>query len=56
MYPVWSIQQNSRNDKWIATAGGDGKIVFWDLNQKNKISEFQYNMQPVTKMKISPDG
>ena len=40
MYPVWAIQQNCRNDKWIATAGGEGKIVFWDLMLKNKIMEF----------------
>ena len=38
------------------TAGGDGKIIFWDISQKNKIKEFCYNNQPVTACKISPDG
>ena len=55
-FPVWSIQQNIRNEKWICTAGGDGKMIFWDFMQKNRIIEFAYAGVPVTKAKISPDG
>jgi WD40 repeat protein len=31
-------------------------MIFWDLEQKNKIKDFSYLGQPVTKSKVSPNG
>lgn len=43
MYPVNSIGFNSRNDKFLYTAGGDGNMYFWDFDAKNKITSFNLN-------------
>jgi len=40
----------------LLTAGGEGQIIFWDYNVKNKIRTFNCNSLPVTAAKISQDG
>ena len=56
MYPVSGTQTNPKNEKWVCTAGGEGKMIFWDLMHKNKAKEFNFASQPVTKIRVSPDG
>ena len=56
MFPVNSVQTNSRAEKWVCTSGGEGKMIFWDIMQKNKIKEFTFANEPVCKARVSPDG
>lgn len=55
-FPVNSVQFNSRNPKFMMTAGAEGQMVFWDYEAKNKIKTFQYSAMPIVTSKMSPDG
>jgi mRNA export factor len=55
-YPVNAVGFNSRNKKWIFTAGGDGVTYYWDIEIKNKIKECKYARRPVTAAKTNPSG
>lgn len=42
MHPVNAIGFNSRNENFVFTAGSEGKMYFWDIQQKNKIKSFNF--------------
>jgi len=56
LYPVHSIGFHPKSKYFVYTAGGEGNVFFWDYNSKTKIKGFGFKSQPVTKVKMSPDG
>ncbi|KRX10954.1 WD40-repeat-containing domain [Pseudocohnilembus persalinus] len=56
LYPVNGIGFNPLSRDFVYTAGSDGKIIYWDINKKQKIKSFQYGNSPITCCKVSPDG
>ncbi|CAK76891.1 unnamed protein product (macronuclear) [Paramecium tetraurelia] len=55
-FPVNCIQMNIKNNYFLMTAGGEGQMIFWDINVRNKIRTFQFNCNPIVCAKMSPDG
>ncbi|CAD8092029.1 unnamed protein product [Paramecium sonneborni] len=55
-FPVNCIQMNVKNNFFLMTAGGEGQMIFWDINVRNKIRTFQFNCNPIVCAKMSPDG
>lgn len=56
MYPVNFIGFNSRYDKYLYTGGSDGTLYYWDFNEKNKITSFNFNNRCACAAAISPSG
>jgi mRNA export factor len=56
LYPVHSIGFHPKSKYFVYTAGGEGNVFFWDYSSKTKIKGFGYKSQPVTKVRMSPDG
>jgi len=56
LYPVHGIGFHAKSKHFVYTAGGEGNIFFWDYLSKTKIKGFSYKAQPVTKVRMSPDG
>ncbi len=45
-----------RGNQFLCTGGGEGKMYFWDLKQKNRIAEFDFKGNSVTQTEIDPTG
>ena len=56
LYHVNAIDFNNKNAEMIHTAGGEGKIFFWNSRQKMKTVEFDFKRRPCTRIRSSPDG
>jgi len=56
LFPVHGIGFHPKSKYFVYTAGGEGNIFFWDYNSKTKIKGFSFKSQPVTKVRMSPDG
>jgi len=56
LYPIHAVGLYPQNKNTYFTAGGDGKIVLWDIPARNKITTFSCHPAPITAAKLSPDG
>ena len=55
-YSVNSMRFHQIYDFLLVTSGGDGVTYYWNINDKMKITNYQYNKVPITKTAFSPDG
>jgi len=56
LYPANCMGFHPRMKNFLYTAGGDGKMNFWNLEEKNRIAEFDFHGIPVTRAAMDPSG
>jgi len=56
LYPVHSVAFNPTSKYNLITAGGNGKLHFWDYQVKTKTSTIDTKGIPITRAAYSPDG
>ncbi|KAG8942641.1 hypothetical protein FRC03_002970 [Tulasnella sp. 419] len=56
LHNIASCVTFSRDGRFIATGGGNGEIVTWDITSDSQIGRFNGHTNLVTSLAVSPDG
>ena len=55
-YPTHGIGFSPRARQFVYTVGGDGTIIFWDYDAREKVRVYDFKPNPIVRAKMSPDG